>query len=329
MKTDLRKRVNPGIFVKNRGYDRWQQMIERFEGEQGRRRLLDALRSQRLLGNVDALIAEIAERGSLEVIDEGDSFIKQSSHTNDLFLIVSGTCHVVINGRRTATRGPGDHVGEMAAIQPSQPRSADVIAAESMVVVRVDEPTFADIGTRYTEIYRAIAQELARRLLARNQTVGAFRDQIRVFIICSVEALPIARIISNAFEYDPFAVEIWNEGCFKVANYTLHDLEAAVDNSDFAIAIAHADDVVESRDGEWPAPRDNVIFELGLFMGRLGRARAILMEPRGQDVKLPSDMAGITTIPYRFEKGGENARLMGPACNRLRDHISNLGANNG
>ncbi len=304
-------------------------MIKRFEDEQGRRRLIDALRSHRLLGNAVELIAEVVERGTLEAIEEGAAFIEQSSHTNDLFLIVSGTCHVVINGRRIATRGPGDHVGEMAAIQPSQPRSADVIAAEPMVVIRMDEPTFADIGTRHPEIYRGIAQELARRLLARNQTVGAFREQVRVFIICSVEALPIARIISNAFEHDPFAVEIWNEGCFKVANYTLQDLEAVVDNSDFAIAIAHADDVVESRDSEWPAPRDNVVFELGLFMGRLGRARAILMEPRGQDVKLPSDMAGITTIPYRFEKGGENARLMGPACNKLRDHIVDLGANNG
>ena len=63
--------------------------------------------------------------------------------------------------------------------------------------------------------------------------------------------------------------------------------------------------------------RDNVIFELGLFMGRLGVQRAILMEPRGTDVKLPSDMAGVTTVSYRFEKGGNNAALMGPGANRL------------
>lgn len=79
----------------------------------------------------------------------------------------------------------------------------------------------------------------------------------------------------------------------------------------------------------WPAPRDNVIFELGLFMGRLGKARAILMEQRGKDVKLPSDLTGITTIPYQFVKEGENAALMGPACNKLRDHINTLGPANG
>ncbi|EQB13870.1 hypothetical protein L284_13750 [Novosphingobium lindaniclasticum LE124] len=53
------------------------------------------------------------------------------------------------------------------------------------------------------------------------------------------------------------------------------------------------------------------------------------MEPRDQDIKLPSDLSGITTIPYRFAKGGENQRLMGPACNKLRDHINSLGPNNG
>ena len=80
---------------------------------------------------------------------------------------------------------------------------------------------------------------------------------------------------------------------------------------------------------DWPAPRDNVIFELGLFMGRLGRARAILMEPRAAKLKLPSDLAGLTTIPYRFEAGRDAAPLIAPACNELRDHIARLGPNNG
>jgi CRP/FNR family cyclic AMP-dependent transcriptional regulator len=273
--------------------------------------------------------AEAAERGDLVEYQPGEVLIEQGAETNDVFLILSGTCEVSVNGRRIGMRGPGNHVGEMAAVQPTQARSATVTASERLVALRLSEELFSDIASRHPQIYRSIAQELSRRLLARNTTIGAFREQVRVFIICSAEALPIARIIANAFEFDQFAVELWSEGCFKVSNYTLQDLEAAVDNSDFAIAIAHADDVTESRDAHWPAPRDNVIFELGLFMGRLGRSRAILMEPRDQDIKLPSDLAGVTAIPYRYEKGGENQRLMGPACNKLREHINALGPNNG
>ncbi len=72
-----------------------------------------------------------------------------------------------------------------------------------------------------------------------------------------------------------------------------------------------------------------MIFELGFFMGRLGRTRAILMEPRSEDVKLPSDLIGITTISYKFVDGDGLAAAMGPACNRLRNHINRLGPHNG
>lgn len=164
--------------------------------------------------------------------------------------------------------------------------------------------------------------------MQRNALVNVTREKIRVFIISSAESIAVARIIQNAFAYDPFTTVIWTDGVFKIANYTLQSLEDEVDNSDFAIAIAHSDDLTESRGKSWPAPRDNVIFELGLFMGRLGKNRAILMEPRDEGVKLPSDLAGITTIPYRYQKGNDAAAIMGPACNVLRDHILRLGPNN-
>lgn len=304
-------------------------MIERFRGEAGRRILVDELGRQKMLSGLPELAAHVADVGELLQFAAGDTIIEQGDYTNDVFLIIAGTCDVVVNGRRIAKRSSGDHVGEMAAIQPTQARSASIVAEGVVVAVRLTEQIFSELGGRYPVIYLGIAKELSRRLLQRNSSIGSFRERIKVFIISSVEALPIARIIETAFEHDPFFVELWTAGCFKVANYTINDLEAAVDNADFAIAIAHADDFVESRDEMWPAPRDNVIFELGLFMGRLGRSRAILMEPRGRDVKLPSDLAGVTTIPYRFEKGGQNAALMGPACNKLRDHIVALGPMNG
>ena len=113
---------------------------------------------------------------------------------------------------------------------------------------------------------------------------------------------------------------------FRASNYTLEELEAQLDDSDFAIAVAQPDDVVITRETKWPAMRDNVTFELGLFMGRLGRRRAFLMEPRSVDLKLPSDLAGLTTIPYRYEKGKDAEHYIAPACARLRELIMAAGA---
>jgi CRP/FNR family transcriptional regulator, cyclic AMP receptor protein len=216
----------------------------------------------------------------------------------------------------------------MAAIEPTQKRSATLTATEDAIVARLSEADVHELGTRYSDIYKYIARELARRLKQRNALISAYHENIRVFIISSTEALPIARIVQNAFQHDSFLTKVWTDGVFRIANYTLQDLEAEIDISDFGIAIAHSDDLTESRGRNWPSPRDNVIFELGLFMGRLGRARAVLMEPREERVKLPGDLSGVTTIPYRFEKGAAAVALLAPACNALRDHILTLGPNN-
>lgn len=305
-------------------------MIERFQGDAGKALLVDELRRGKLLIGSPELASEAADAGELVEFPAGTVIIEQGDETsNDVYLIIAGVCSVVVNGRLIAKRSVGDSLGEMAAINPAQARSASVIADDKVLTLKLTQAALSELGKRHTQIYQSIARMLAHRLLQRNSTIGAFREKVRLFIISSVEALPIARIIESAFDHDPIFVDLWTAGCFKVSSYTIDDLEAAVDKSDFAVAIAHADDFVESREEMWPAPRDNVIFELGLFMGRLGKARAILMEPRGKDVKLPSDLAGVTTIPYKFEKGGENAALMGPACNKLRDHINELGPANG
>jgi predicted nucleotide-binding protein len=304
-------------------------MIERFAGEKGHRLRVEALAAQRLLAGNEVLADELAQRGEILAVEPGQVLIEQGGADNDIFLILAGVFDVIVNGRVVAKRAAREHVGEMAAIEPSQKRSASVIAAEPGVVVRVRKEVFAELAARHPVLYRSIAQELARRLLQRNTLVNVYREKIRVFIMSSAEALPIARTIQNAFEHDPFITQVWTDGVFRVANYTLQSLEDQVDQSDFGIAIAHADDVTESRGKDWPSPRDNVVFELGLFMGRLGRSRAILMERREDKLKLPSDLAGVTTIPYRFEKGKDAAALLAPACNALRDHISSLGPNNG
>jgi predicted nucleotide-binding protein len=152
----------------------------------------------------------------------------------------------------------------------------------------------------------------------RNALVTSVSDKIRVFIISSAEALEIARAIQNAFDHDRCNVTVWTDGVFQASYYAIESLERALDQSDVAIAVAQPDDITESRGQQSRTPRDNVIFELGFFMGRLGRHRSLLVEPRGEEIKLPSDLVGINTITYKFDKKSVAASLA-TACNRLRD----------
>jgi CRP/FNR family cyclic AMP-dependent transcriptional regulator len=235
---------------------------ERFEGKSGRSQLIEALVNQKLVGANWELAEELASRAQLVEVEAGTVLIEQGAEDTDVYLILTGTFTVSVNGRAVGQRRHNDSVGEMAAIQPIQTRSASVVADEKSVVARVTESDITELGARFPPIYKSIAQDLARRLEQRNRLVARTHERIQIFIMSSVEALPVARIVQNALQYDPFLVTIWTDGVFRVAHYPIESLEAQVDQSDFAVAIAHSDGQTASRDMVWPTTRDNVIFEL-------------------------------------------------------------------
>ncbi|MBB4725987.1 Pycsar phage resistance system effector protein PycTIR [Xanthomonas euvesicatoria] len=301
-------------------------MIERFQGDEGRRRLVAVLTEHRLVANRQQLAERLVAAGELMEIPAGTAFINQGDQTSEVFFIITGKVEVRVNGKVVANRFPGDPVGEMAAVEPSQPRAASVIPLEKTVLLKVSEAEFSAAAEQFPDVWRRIAATLARRLAERNHLVTTQRERVRVFIVSSAEALPIVDLLIKQFEHDRFLAVAWKNGVFRASSYTLDELEAQLDDSDFAIAVAQPDDVVITREMKWPAMRDNVTFELGLFMGRLGRRRAFLMEPRDADIQLPSDLAGMTTIPYSYVPGKDAEHYIAPACARLRELILAAGA---
>ncbi|MBI1851507.1 MAG: nucleotide-binding protein, partial [Planctomycetes bacterium] len=77
-------------------------------------------------------------------------------------------------------------------------------------------------------------------------------------------------------------------------------------------------------------PRDNVIFELGLFMGKLGRFRTFLVYNEDEDIKIPSDLAGVTHATFRRRETDRNIRAqVSPACTKIEDAIRQQGGKEG
>jgi CRP/FNR family cyclic AMP-dependent transcriptional regulator len=304
-------------------------MKERFEGDQNRKTLTETLMDQRIVAGNSQLAEKVADIKQLLEVKKDEKLIIQDDEDRDVYLILSGSFDIFVNGKLVAKRGPGNHVGEMAAIQPTQRRSATVVANQTSVVLKITEPQLSELGQAHPDMWRAIAKELARRLEERNKLVTNAREKIRVFVISSTEGIEIARSIQNAFAKDPFLVTIWDQGVFKASEYAMESLEKELDDSDFAIAIAHPDDMTESRGKNSPSPRDNVIFELGMFIGRLGLKRTFLVEPKGEEIKLPSDYRGITTLAYRPPANPKDlASVLGPVCNCIREIIKEKGPNN-
>lgn len=300
-------------------------MIERFSGPGV---LEDALMNQRLVRGHRGLAQEISRIAELIDLGAGHELIKQGGDDSDVYLILAGKFEIVVNGRPIAMRGPHEHVGDMAAILPSLRRSATVRSLEPSVVARIQAGQLIELANRHPWMWQQLASVLAERLFQRNALVTSTHDEIRVFVISSAEALPIARAVQEIFAHDPFRIVVWTDGVFKASRYSVESLIEVLDMSDFAVAIAQADDITQSRGETRPSPRDNVLFEVGLFIGRLGRLRSFLLEPASQDVRLPSDLSGITTIPYQPGLDAELLSLLGPACNQLRRLFNEIGPNN-
>ncbi|TAZ95939.1 cyclic nucleotide-binding domain-containing protein [Rhizobium ruizarguesonis] len=300
-------------------------MIERFKGESGSRLLAAAVAENRIVGGDTNLADTLVARGNLVEFQTGQMMVKEGSADNDLYLIITGSFDVVVKGTKVATRGPGEIVGESAAINPAQTRTATLVCVDSSVALKISEVEFSKTADEFPRIWRYLAVDLARRLNERNSLVSKANDRPHVFIICSVEALEIAQEIQLGLSHSGFLVTLWTNGVFMASGYPLESLEAALEAADFAVAIAHPDDKTVVRGKSKHTPRDNVIFELGFFMGRLGRKRTFLLEPRGGQVKLPSDLSGLNTIGYRTGTPGEQAALMAPTCIELNKLFKEMG----
>jgi len=136
----------------------------------------------------------------------------------------------------------------------------------------------------------------------------------RVFIGCSVEGLSIAKIIQLTLEHSTRTV-VWHQGVFGLSKGTLETLVEKVHEFDYAMLVLTPDDIVYERDERKKGARDNVLFELGLFMGALGRERTFIICDR--DVKLPTDLAGVTPVYFSVADRTDIVSALGPVCTKL------------
>jgi CRP/FNR family transcriptional regulator, cyclic AMP receptor protein len=292
------------------------KLSERFQGETGRRLLMEALQSQFIVRGQDSVAAAFASVATIEEFDPGDLLIRQGDADNDLLLILAGRVVVLVNGRQVASRGPGQHVGEICAIDPISRRTATNVAAEATVVARISEPDLSMIAEAHPQLWRAVAVELSRRLDQRSQFHPEPNPTPVLFLGSSKETLLVAEAVGKSIPTDVASVRLWAQGVFGASRFPIEDLDAQLRVADFAALIAGADDRVSSRGKDFDAPRDNVIFELGLFMGALSRHRTFLVVSDGIDLKVPSDLLGLTLVRYN-PKAPTLAASVAGACDEL------------
>ncbi len=147
-------------------------------------------------------------------------------------------------------------------------------------------------------------------------------SQPKVFVGSSKRNLRVAKVLGEGLE-ESAEVIIWDEGVFGLNRGILEELLNKLDEFDFAVLVLAPDDMTFSKDELRPSTRDNVLFECGLFMGRLGRDRVFIVYDESIELKIPSDLAGVTLAPYEGTRieGSNAAAAVRKACRLISDAI--------
>lgn len=146
----------------------------------------------------------------------------------------------------------------------------------------------------------------------------------RVFLASSVEGVLVADAINECLDYDAEIVH-WKAG-FSLSSNTIDSLMEKSRTVDFAIFVFTPDDVSTIREQSHIIARDNVLFELGLFIGRLTKERCFIIKPRDINLHFPTDLLGLTPADYDGKRSDNDlTQAVGAPCNKVKKEIVRLG----
>lgn len=150
------------------------------------------------------------------------------------------------------------------------------------------------------------------------------KDKPQIFIASSIEGLNVAYAVQELLEHNAECT-VWDQGVFDPSSYTLPDLIKRLEITDYGIFVFSIDDDAKIRGKEEKIVRDNVILELGLFMGVLGQNNCFIIAPNSsENVHLPTDLTGITILKYNNRRADGNlTAALGLAVNKIRNVITN------
>jgi len=131
--------------------------------------------------------------------------------------------------------------------------------------------------------------------------LGKLMEKPRIFLGSSKQQEKLLQAITRGLE-DVARVDPWMTS-FNPGTTTVERLVELAHEVDFAAFVFAKDDwtmgsvpAATSEGAGQASPRDNVVFEAGLFGGVLGMRRTFILHASGS--KLPTDLLGLTSIRY-------------------------------
>lgn len=150
-------------------------------------------------------------------------------------------------------------------------------------------------------------------------------SKARIFIGSSTPNLNVARALGDCLERRGFQPLVWDQELFRQNESIFDGLRRISTDVDFAIFVWGGSDLTISDGQSIQSPRDNVMFETGLFLGALGKDKVFVVVDKAVSLKIPSDYAGITRADYDGSLIETNRiSAISFACNTIESSIQSL-----
>lgn len=116
---------------------------------------------------IKALVGDLQQ----QLILAGDAVVSKGDWGEEMYLVVSGSLNVVIEGDIVvATLGPGTHFGETACLL-SEPRTATVVAAELCEVLVLHRESVLPLLSQFSAVQACANKVIESRKVARSQAM--------------------------------------------------------------------------------------------------------------------------------------------------------------
>lgn len=140
------------------------QFPGKFGGDAGQEMARSVLLNNPAVGGDQDVANRLLATGNLTFFRRGNHLIKEGDHDNDVYFLLAGEVDIVFGTRLGSIRSAPNQVGEMAAIDPGQKRSANVIArSDEVAALRVPGTEFNMIRNSNTDFQSRLQREMSDR----------------------------------------------------------------------------------------------------------------------------------------------------------------------
>lgn len=185
-------------------------MTNKFVGRGGPQNRINVLLENSAVGQSSEIAKFISDNAEVVTYKKGDILIKQGSSENHIIFLLSGDVEITPSGQVPVVRSAPRTIGEMAALDPKQPRNATCIAKSDYVhVLRMNAQKIGTLVNIYPEFKTRLEADVRERFTERLGLRNNPNDMLDWATVSIIFGVVVFILFLAASAIPNFELRIW------------------------------------------------------------------------------------------------------------------------